>query len=184
MKSACWVGYLPWAFDICTVCLIMHAWVQNQKLVTKAYNQRLLMLLVCMSVTMLKLVPVCFFSCLRLISRIHKFPKIFFFYKNNALYKLSLMRHNLHWIPLLLFFPVGYYSGGLGGHHVLCYGCSLLLQFHLLHPPDNSEWLWAELGRPGLVYESITWTVTEQTYRLWCNSVSDRFYTAQKTKTR
>lgn len=102
-----------------------------------------------------------FFSCLRLISRMHEFPKIVF-YKNNALYKLSLMRHNLHWIPLLLFFPVGYYSGGLGGHHVLCYGCSLLLQFHLLHPPDNSEWLWAELGRPGLVYESITRTVTNR----------------------
>lgn len=33
----------------------------------------------------------------------------------------------------------GYHAGGLGRHHVLCDGCSFLLQLHLLHPPHHRE---------------------------------------------
>lgn len=33
----------------------------------------------------------------------------------------------------------GHHAGGLGRHHVLCDGCSFLLQLHLLHPPHHRE---------------------------------------------
>lgn len=39
--------------------------------------------------------------------------------------------------PFLL--SVGDHSGGLGGDHVLCDGCSFLLQLHLLHSTDHCK---------------------------------------------
>lgn len=42
-------------------------------------------------------------------------------------------------ISLSLSTSPGHHAGGLGGHHVLRDGCSLLLQLHLLHPPHHRE---------------------------------------------
>lgn len=41
---------------------------------------------------------------------------------------------------LIACFHSGNYAGGLGRHHVLCHGCTLLLQLHLLHFSHYSKY--------------------------------------------
>lgn len=43
------------------------------------------------------------------------------------------------WVHVQLPASLGHHTGGLGGHHVLRHGCSLILQLHLLHPPHHCE---------------------------------------------
>lgn len=47
--------------------------------------------------------------------------------------------HDCPCISLCQYVCPGHNSGGLGGDHVLCDGCTLLLQLHLLHLANYSK---------------------------------------------
>ncbi len=48
---------------------------------------------------------------------------------------------------------LGYYSGGLGGNHVLRHGCSLILQLHLLYSADYCKY--TNPHKLTQIYESV-----------------------------
>lgn len=56
---------------------------------------------------------------------------------------MVLLSHQLFKMCLFVLYCLcpflGDYSGGMGGHHVLCDGCSLLLQLHLLYPSHHCK---------------------------------------------
>lgn len=51
----------------------------------------------------------------------------------------TLQKHLTVIIPCVCIHP-GNYSGRLGRHHVLRYGCTFFLQLHLLHLPHYSKY--------------------------------------------
>lgn len=44
---------------------------------------------------------------------------------------------------LFLFFT-GYHFGGMGRHHVLCYGCPFLLQFYIFYIAYYSKYIFSQ----------------------------------------
>lgn len=71
-----------------------------------------------------------------------------FLFLNSILYLVSSFNFFLclyvlnSWCSFL-----GDYPGRLGGHHVLCDGCSLLLQLHLLHPAHHCKYICTRLKK-------------------------------------